>query len=139
MGSWRQSKDRCARIPAAGAPLRDRCRHASTPAGDRGARRFPAPTPVSLRTNVVANVGGQVAAAAIAVLLAPWFVQRLGLEAWGLVGLLVVVSAWFNLIDVGFTQSITREIARATANDTTPQEAGDLVRCIEWIYLPAML
>ena len=94
---------------------------------------------MSLRTNVVANVGGQVAAAAIALLLAPWFVQRLGLEAWGLVGLLVVVSAWFNLIDVGFTQSITREIARATANDTTPQEAGDLVRCIEWIYLPAML
>jgi O-antigen/teichoic acid export membrane protein len=94
---------------------------------------------VSLKANVLANVSGQIAAAAIALATAPIFVQRLGLEAWGLVGMLVVLSAWFNLLDVGFTPAITREVARATAHDVTPQDAGDLVRCVEWIYVPAML
>lgn len=94
---------------------------------------------MGLRANILANVGGQVASAAIALLLAPLFVQQLGLAAWGLVGVLVVLSAWFNLLDVGLTPAITRELARAEAGEAGVATAAGLVRCVEWIYLALAL
>ncbi len=66
--------------------------------------------------------------------LAPLFVHHLGLEAWGLVGILALLSAWLNLVDVGLTPSITREIARASQGDDSAAHAGSLVRCVELIY-----
>ena len=74
---------------------------------------------LSFRANVVANYGGQIFASALAFALAPLFVRELGLEAWGLVGILAILSAWFNLVDVGLTPAITREIARTAEGDDT--------------------
>ena len=90
---------------------------------------------MSLRANVIANASGQVVASGLAFALAPLFVRELGLEAWGLVGILAVLSAWFNLVDVGLTPSITREIARAVEDRGSAAHAGNLVRCVEVIYL----
>lgn len=90
---------------------------------------------MSLRANVIANAGGQIVASGLAFVLAPLFVGELGLEAWGLVGILAVLSAWFNLVDVGLTPSITREIARADARSDSALQACNLVRCVEVVYL----
>ena len=90
---------------------------------------------LSFRANVVANYGGQIFASALAFALAPLFVRELGLEAWGLVGILAILSAWFNLVDVGLTPAITREIARTAEGDEFAAHAGDLVRCVEVVYL----
>lgn len=90
---------------------------------------------LSFRANVVANYGGQIFASALAFALAPLFVRELGLEAWGLVGILAILSAWFNLADVGLTPAITREIARTAEGDDSAAHAGDLVRCVEVVYL----
>lgn len=90
---------------------------------------------MSLRANVIANAGGQIVASGLAFVLAPLFVGELGLEAWGLVGILAVLSAWFNLVDVGLTPSITRELARADAGSDSALQACNLVRCVEVVYL----
>lgn len=89
---------------------------------------------MSFRVNVLANYGGQIVASALALLLAPLFVDQLGLEAWGLVGLLMVLSAWLNLVDVGLTPAITREIARATPGEPSAVRAGQLVCSVERVY-----
>ena len=83
---------------------------------------------------MLANYGGQIVASALALLLAPLFVAELGLEAWGLVGILALLSAWFNLVDVGLTPAITREVARAQPGTESAQRAGELVRCVELVY-----
>ena len=89
---------------------------------------------MNFRRNLLANYGGQIVASALALLLAPLFVAELGLEAWGLVGILALLSAWFNLVDVGLTPAITREVARAQPGTESAQRAGELVRCVELVY-----
>ena len=95
---------------------------------------------MSLRANALANFGGQFFAAALVLVLAPAYIDALGLEAWGLVGILAMLSVWFNLLDVGLTPAISRELAaRGQGNAAAARAAAGLVRCVEWIYLAVVI
>ncbi|MEK7416083.1 MAG: polysaccharide biosynthesis protein, partial [Planctomycetota bacterium] len=95
---------------------------------------------MSLRANTLANLGSQLLTAVLVLALAPAYIDQLGLEAWGLIGILAVLSAWFNLLDVGLTPAITREVAGSHGGGpAAARRAGELVRCVELIYLGLML
>ena len=89
---------------------------------------------MSIRVNLLANYGGQIAASGLAFLLAPLFIRSLGLEAWGLIGVFALLSAWFNLLDLGLTPAVTREVARAGLNDRAAHEAAALARSVAVVY-----
>lgn len=64
----------------------------------------------------------------------PLYMRFLGMEAYGLIGVFVMLQAWFALLDMGLTPTLSREMARFQAGVHSPQSIRDLVRSVEWVY-----
>ena len=84
-----------------------------------------------LRRNVLANFLGQAWGAAMALAFLPLYVQYLGIEAYGLIGLFGALQAWLMLLDAGMSPTLGREMARFTAGARTVQSIRDLLRSLE--------
>lgn len=89
---------------------------------------------MSLRLNALANLGGQLFGAALVLGLAPFYIAAMGFEAWGLVGVVAMFSAWFNLLDVGLSPSLSRQVARARVEPAQADEAVELLAGVERVY-----
>ena len=88
---------------------------------------------MALGKNVAANYLGQGWAAVMALAFIPFYIRYLGIEAFGLIGLLALVQAWLTLLDMGMTPTLSREMARFTGGAHSPQAINDLVRSVEVI------
>lgn len=66
-------------------------------------------------------------------LFVPLYIKYLGLEAYGLIGLFAVLQAGLNLLDMGMTPTLNREMARFTAGENGASAIRDLLRSIEII------
>ena len=94
---------------------------------------------MSLRRNFVANALGGAWTAAMSIAFLPIYIKYLGLEAYGLVGLFAMMTAWLALLDLGMGPALNREMARFTAGVHTPQSIADLVRTLEVVALAMAL
>ena len=65
----------------------------------------------SLKRNITANYIGQFYTMFIGVFMLPFYISHLGAEAYGLVGFFTMLSSFMMLLDLGFSQSLTRETA----------------------------
>ena len=63
----------------------------------------------------------------------PLYIKYIGIEAYGLIGLFAVVQAALNLLDMGMTPTLGREMARFSGGAHTVQSIRDLLRSIELI------
>ncbi len=63
----------------------------------------------------------------------PLYIQYLGMEAYGLIGLFAVMQAWLVLLDMGMTPTLNREMALFTTGAHSPQSIRDLLRSLEMI------
>jgi O-antigen/teichoic acid export membrane protein len=88
-----------------------------------------------LRSNLIANYLGQGWTALMGLAFVPFYVQYLGLEAYGLIGLFAALQAWLTILDLGLTPTLGREMARFTGGEHTPQSIRTLLRSIEAIAL----
>lgn len=86
-----------------------------------------------LKRNLVANYLGQGWSAVMGLAFIPLYVQYLGMEAYGLIGLFAVVQAWLTLLDMGMTPTLNREMARFKAGAHSPQSIRDLLHSLEVI------
>ena len=84
-----------------------------------------------LKRNLVANYLGQGLTAVMGLAFIPLYIQYLGMEAFGLIGLFAVMQAWLTLLDMGMTPTLNREMARYTAGAHSPQSIRDLLRSLE--------
>jgi len=66
----------------------------------------------------------------------PVYIYYLGMEAYGLIGVFVSLQAWLVLLDMGITPMLNREMARFEGGAHDTQEISDLLRTLEFIYLP---
>lgn len=89
----------------------------------------------TVRRNILANYVGQAVASVLALALVPVYVRYLGIEAYAIVGLFVVIQAWMALLDLGMTPTLGREMARFTAGSVAVQEIHDLLRSLETVYI----
>lgn len=64
----------------------------------------------------------------------PFYVQALGTEAYGIVGLYVALQSWLAMLDLGLSATLTREAARFRAGAVDPGELGRLLRLVERIF-----
>lgn len=64
----------------------------------------------------------------------PVYIHYLGVEAWGLVGLMSMLQAWLTLLDMGLTPTLSREMARFQAGEHSAQSIRDLLRSLEIIF-----
>ena len=89
---------------------------------------------MSLRRNVIANYLGAGWAALMNIAFVPLYIRYMGAEAYGLVGVFLVLQGMLSLLDLGMAPSIGREMARL---DPEHDAAGarTLLRTVEWVVL----
>ncbi|MBV5309722.1 lipopolysaccharide biosynthesis protein [Chromatium okenii] len=66
------------------------------------------------------------------IILMPVYLRYLGDEAFGLVGFYVMLQAWMQVLDMGLTPALSRDMSRLRAGTLTAREAGSRLRTLEW-------
>ena len=84
-----------------------------------------------LKRNTIANYLGTGWAALMAIAFVPLYIGYLGIEAFGIIGLFVLLQAWLTLLDLGMTPTLNREMARFTAGLHSPEAIRDILRTLE--------
>lgn len=87
-----------------------------------------------LRRNILANLSGRLVTAALGFLFVPIIVRLIGIESYGLVAFFTSLQALFSLLDLGLSATITRELARLSAEPGRGGAMRDMVRTLEVCY-----
>ncbi len=87
-----------------------------------------------VRRNIVANAAGSVWALLVSLAAVPFYIRFLGIEAYGLIGVFLSLSAIFSLLDLGLRATLNRKLAQLSAQPGNAQEMRDLLRTLELIY-----
>ncbi len=84
-----------------------------------------------IKRNLLANYIGQAWTSFISIVFVPFYLQFLGVEAYGLIGFFVLLSNWLLLLDMGMTPTMSREMASFSAGKRTNESIRDLLRSVE--------
>jgi len=108
--------------------------------GAEGEHRGPGPgMPASLKANVVANYGGQIYMTVANLAMVPVYLHYMGAEAYGLVGFFAMLQMWFQLLDMGLTPTMSREMARFRGGARDILSLRRLMRAFEGIFAATAL
>lgn len=88
---------------------------------------------MALKRILAATYVGQTYIAVIGIVTTPLYLRYLGAEAYGLVGFFVMMQIWLQLLDMGLTPTLSRELARYRGGTLDGLAAWCLVRSLEWI------
>lgn len=95
-----------------------------------------------LKKNIAANIIGQGWGALLQLAFVPLYLKFLGIEAYGLIGFYTMMQAILQILDLGLSPTMTRELARLNTKDGKGKEMRDFVRTLElgyWIIGVAIL
>ncbi|MBK9631301.1 MAG: oligosaccharide flippase family protein [Saprospiraceae bacterium] len=84
--------------------------------------------------NIISNLGLQGWLTVSQIILVPFYIHYLGVEAYGLVGLYTSLMAMFFLLDFGFSATIQQELAKDKSNLDQNFFRLDLLRTLEIVY-----
>lgn len=109
------------------------------PTSPSGAVRFPVAMRVPrivirlsvLRRALLASYATQVYVGLISLVLLPVYLKYMGAEAFGLIGLFVSLQAWLQLLDLGLSPSLSREMSLYRAEVLSAEAALARVRSLE--------
>lgn len=87
-----------------------------------------------LKLNLAANLTGSAWAMVVQLLCIPLYIKFMGIEAYGLVGFYLMVQAMLQVLDLGLSPTMNREMARYSVQPEKADEARDLVRTLELGY-----
>ena len=90
---------------------------------------------LTLKKNIIANYAGQMYVAVVGIAMVPFYLRHLGVEAYGLVGFFAMMQVWFQVLDIGLTQTMSREAARYRGEATDALGLRRLLRSLEGIFL----
>lgn len=85
--------------------------------------------------SVAATLASRIYLAVLGLVMLPVYLQQIGVEAFGLVGLFLVLQVWFQLLDAGLTQTLSREAARHRAGALSATNLRLLLRALEGLFL----
>lgn len=77
--------------------------------------------------------------ALMGVVFIPLYIKLLGIESFGLVGLMLSIQMLSLLFDLGMGGALNRELARRIHDSSVTHTIGDLVRTFEWLVWPIAL
>lgn len=90
---------------------------------------------MALRKNIFASYVGQLYSTGIGILILPLYIKYMGAEAYGLVGFFTMLQAWFALLDLGLTPTISRETARYHGGSMSALHYRQLFRALSAIFV----
>ncbi|MGV3528890.1 MAG: lipopolysaccharide biosynthesis protein [Flavisolibacter sp.] len=88
-----------------------------------------------LRKNLIANYAGSAWNGLMSFAFIPTYIKYLGVESYGLVGIFGLLLTILNLLDIGLTPTLGREMARYKGGSETVQYIKTLLRSVEIIAL----
>lgn len=94
---------------------------------------------MSLKRNILANYIGQFYVTLVGILMVPMYLKYMGAEAYGLVGFFIMLQAWFQLLDMGLTPTMSRETARFRGGASDALSLRRLLRALEGIFIGVAL
>jgi hypothetical protein len=62
------------------------------------------------------------------------YIRLMGVESYGIVGLLTTLQAMFVVLDLGLSQTLAREMARLSIDTSNATRMANTVRTLELIY-----
>jgi O-antigen/teichoic acid export membrane protein len=89
---------------------------------------------ISIKRNVAANYASNLYAVLVSVLMAPVYLSYMGTEAYGLIGFFTMLTALFQLLDMGLTPTIVRETALFRGGQITVGRLKVFIRGLEIIF-----
>ncbi len=89
---------------------------------------------IDIKLNTITNYIGQGYTIAVAIIITPFYLQYLGAEAYGLVGFFMVMQNWLNLLDMGLSTTLGRQVAYARGQVNGFKEFHNLLRSFELIF-----
>jgi O-antigen/teichoic acid export membrane protein len=84
-----------------------------------------------LKYNLIANYAGQLVTVALGIVMVPIYVRQLGVEAYGLIALIAVLVAWAQILDLGLSPTLCRELAALRGGIGSQQEVSLLLQSLE--------
>lgn len=84
--------------------------------------------------NLLANFGGVGWTIVVQLLCVPFYIRLMGIEAFALVGFYLMLQAMLQVLDLGLTPTINREMARYSVRPDEAGEMRDLARTFEAAY-----
>lgn len=94
---------------------------------------------MSLKLNILANYVSQLYVMIAGIVMLPLYLKYMGAEAYGLVGFFSMLQAWFSLLDMGLSATISRSMARFRGGVMDALSFRRLVRALESIFLGVAL
>ena len=90
---------------------------------------------MNFQKNISVNYASQAYVAIIGILMLPIYLRLMGAEAYGLIGFFTLLQAWFNLLDLGLSSTISRETARFKGGVLSATNLRQVLRALEIIFL----
>ena len=88
------------------------------------------------KLDLMASLTGSAWAMLVQLACVPLYIRFLGIEAYGLVGFYLMLQAMLQVLDLGLSPTMNREMARYSVQPDKADEARDLVRTLEVGYWP---
>ena len=88
----------------------------------------------SIAKNFAASFIGKIWTASMSLIFLPYYIELIGFEAYGLVGIYTTLLALFNVLDLGLGSSMIREMARLSSQNNSAEEFRNLTRSLEVFY-----
>lgn len=88
----------------------------------------------SAKTNFFANLAGSGWTALVGLACTPLYIRFLGMEAYGLIGFYFMLQGVIQILDLGLSPTVNREMARYSVLPGKAGEARDFVRTLEVGY-----
>ena len=87
-----------------------------------------------VKTNFFANLAGSGWTALVGLACTPLYIRFMGMEAYGLIGFYFMLQGVIQVLDLGLSPTMNREMARYSALPEKTGEARDFVRTLEVGY-----
>lgn len=88
----------------------------------------------SLKVNIAANFVGNAWSALISILFVPLYLNYIGAEGYGLIGIFASLQVVLSLLDTGLSTTLNKELARLNVLPGMEQKMRNLVKTLGSIY-----
>lgn len=88
----------------------------------------------SLKRNIIFNYAGQFYVGFIGIAVLPLYLKYLGAEEYGLIGIFTLMQAWMQILDLGLSPTLSKEIASNDKKNPL-NKIRLLVRSLEIIFI----
>ena len=89
---------------------------------------------MTLKRKVLISYASQIYVSLIGLLMLPVYLRYLGIESYALIGFSTMLFAWLQLLDLGLTPTLSRELSRYRAGVVSRVDALKLLNNLEWCF-----